>query len=127
MPATQFLHGVETIEVPSATQPIQINKSGVIGLVGTAPSMDTTVFVAAGCIRPSIPDRGTLDSIFGPGAAGRTVKVPDSVLSRLPRGFIARGHPLRDAGTLIRGPENRVRWITYHGGALEVTTIDRGG
>ncbi|HYW12852.1 MAG TPA: hypothetical protein VE871_12920, partial [Longimicrobium sp.] len=82
---------------------------------------DTTVFVAAGCIRPSIPNRETLDSIFGSGASARTLTVPDSILSRLPRGFIARGHPLRTAGTLIRGPQNRVRWITYHGGALEVT------
>ncbi len=82
---------------------------------------DTTVFVAAGCIRPSVPNRETLDSIFGSGAAARTLMVPDSILSQLPRGFIAKGHPLRSAGTLIRGPQNRVRWITYHGGALEVT------
>ena len=44
MSETQFLHGVETIEVPSATQPIQINKSGVIGAVVTCPDMDTSVF-----------------------------------------------------------------------------------
>jgi DNA-binding SARP family transcriptional activator len=93
---------------------------GTFPLVSDNPR-DTKVFVGTGCVRSSIPNRETLDSIFGAGAAARTLKVPDSVLSRLPRGFIARGHPLRAAGTLIRGPQNRVRWITYHGGALEVT------
>ena len=44
MSETQFLHGVETIEVPSATQPVQINKSGVIGIVGTAPDADLDAF-----------------------------------------------------------------------------------
>jgi DNA-binding SARP family transcriptional activator len=93
---------------------------GNVPLVSDDPA-DTTVFVAAGCIRPSVPNRETLDSIFGSGANAKPLTVPDSVLSRLPQGFIARGHPLRPAGTLIRGPQNRVRWITYHGGALEVT------
>lgn len=93
---------------------------GTLPLVSDNPA-DSTVFVAAGCIRTSVPNRESLDSIFASGAATQTLTVPDSVLSRLPRGFIARGHPLRPAGTLIRGPENRVRWVTYHGGALEVT------
>jgi DNA-binding SARP family transcriptional activator len=85
---------------------------------------DKTAYVAVGCILPGVPNPATLDSIFGAGALGRMVEVPDSVLARLPRAFVARGHPLRPAGTLIRGPDNRVRWITYHGGALEVTDPD---
>lgn len=93
---------------------------GAFPLVSNNPR-DRAVFAGTGCVRSSVPNRETLDSIFGSGAAARTLRVPDSVLSRLPRGFIARGHPLRAAGTLIRGPQNRVRWITYHGGALEVT------
>ena len=44
MPVTQFLHGVEVIEIASATQPIQINKSSVLGLVGTAPNADAAAF-----------------------------------------------------------------------------------
>lgn len=79
-----------------------------------------TAYVPVGCILPGVPDPPTLDSIFGSNALGRMLEVPDSVLARLPRAFIARGHPLRPAGTVIRGPDGRLRWITYHGGALEV-------
>lgn len=44
MTASQFLHGVETIEVPSATQPITINKLATVGIVGTAPDADPDIF-----------------------------------------------------------------------------------
>lgn len=93
---------------------------GALPVVSDHPA-DKTAHVAVGCIHPGVPNPETLDSIFGSEALGRMLEVPDSVLRRLPRAFIARGHPLRPAGTLIRGPDNRVRWITYHGGALEVT------
>lgn len=79
-----------------------------------------TVYVPVGCILPGVPNPETLDSIFGSDALGRMLEVPDSVLRRLPRAFVARGHPLRPAGTLLRGPDGRIRWITYHGGALAV-------
>ena len=85
---------------------------------------DKTAYVPVGCILPGVPDLPTLDSIFGSEALGRMLEVPDSVLRRMPRAFIARGHPLRPAGTLIRAPDGRIRWITYHGGALEV--VDPG-
>lgn len=39
--ATQFLHGVEIVEVDSGPRPIQTVKSSVIGLVGTAPDADS--------------------------------------------------------------------------------------
>lgn len=44
MSATTFLHGVETQEVESATQPVAFNPSGVIGLVGTADDADEASF-----------------------------------------------------------------------------------
>jgi phage tail sheath protein FI len=44
MPAPQFLHGVEVIEVLSGNQPVTISKFGVAGFVGTAPDADATVF-----------------------------------------------------------------------------------
>ena len=84
-------------------------------------ALSGTVYVAVGCMLTSTSNRETLDSIFGPEAAEQVVKVPDTLLHHLPRAFVARGHPMRKAGTLIRGADNRVRWITYHGGALEVT------
>ncbi|MCG6372778.1 phage tail sheath subtilisin-like domain-containing protein [Vibrio fluvialis] len=42
---TQFLHGVEVIEIDDGSRPIQTVKSAVIGLVGTAP--DAAAAVAA--------------------------------------------------------------------------------
>lgn len=41
---TQFLHGVETVEVPSASQPVALNPSGVIGIVGVADGADPDAF-----------------------------------------------------------------------------------
>jgi DNA-binding SARP family transcriptional activator len=77
-------------------------------------------YVATGCVLAPVPDPSTLDSIFGAGALGRMLEVPHAVLQAMPRAFIARGHPVRPAGTLVRSPQGIIRWITYHGGALEV-------
>lgn len=40
----QFLHGVEVVEIDTGPRPIRTVKSSVIGLVGTAPDADPTVF-----------------------------------------------------------------------------------
>lgn len=40
---TQFLHGVEVIEIDDGSRPIQTVKSAVIGLVGTAPAAASAV------------------------------------------------------------------------------------
>ncbi|HEX6373102.1 MAG TPA: bacterial transcriptional activator domain-containing protein [Longimicrobium sp.] len=94
-------------------------------LGGTRPVVsddprDRTAFVAVGCILVGVPDPPTLDSIFGPGSLQGMMEVPDAVLRGMPRAFVARGHPLRGAGTLLRAPDGTLRWITYHGGALAV-------
>jgi phage tail sheath protein FI len=44
MSSTIFLHGVEVDEVESATQPVSLNPSGVIGLIGTAASAEEATF-----------------------------------------------------------------------------------
>jgi len=44
MSIAQFLHGVETIEVPNANQPVTINKMAVAAIVGTAPLADNAAF-----------------------------------------------------------------------------------
>lgn len=90
---------------------------GAVPVVSDHPS-DKTAFAVIGCIRAGVPTPSTLDSIFGAGALGRMLEVEDSVLKRMPRAFVARGHPLRPAGTLIRAPDGALRWIVYHGGAL---------
>lgn len=42
--STQFLHGVEVIEIDTGPRPIQTVRSSVIGVVGTAPDADATKF-----------------------------------------------------------------------------------
>lgn len=42
--AEQFLHGVEVSEISSGPRTIRTTKSSIIGLVGTAPDADNTVF-----------------------------------------------------------------------------------
>ena len=42
--STNFLHGVEVLELTSGVRPIQTVRSAVIGLIGTAPNADATVF-----------------------------------------------------------------------------------
>jgi phage tail sheath protein FI len=39
-----FLHGVEVVELSDGLRPIQTVRSSVIGLIGTAPTADATVF-----------------------------------------------------------------------------------
>lgn len=42
--STDFLHGVEFIELDEGGRPIKVVRSSVIGIVGTAPDADTTEF-----------------------------------------------------------------------------------
>lgn len=42
--AEQFLHGVEVSEISSGPRTIRTTKSSVIGLIGTAPDADNTIF-----------------------------------------------------------------------------------
>lgn len=42
--AETFLHGVEVLEIDSGSRPIQTVSSAVIGIVGTAPNADASVF-----------------------------------------------------------------------------------
>ena len=44
MAGDTFLHGVEVINIDDGTRPISTVRSSVIGLVGTAPNADPTVF-----------------------------------------------------------------------------------
>lgn len=44
--AEQFLHGVEMTEIDSGPRPIRTVKSSIIGVVGTAPDADASVFPA---------------------------------------------------------------------------------
>lgn len=86
----QFLHGVEIVEIDDGIRPIQTVKSSVIGIVGTAPRADATVFplntpvlvagsrsLAAKLLANEGPADGTLpsalDSIFDQSGAAVVV------------------------------------------------------
>lgn len=42
--AETFLHGIETIEIDDGIRPVRTVRSSVIGLIGTAPDADATLF-----------------------------------------------------------------------------------
>lgn len=44
MAITQFYHGPEVVEVDDGIRPIQVAASAIIGLIGTAPDADASVF-----------------------------------------------------------------------------------
>jgi len=44
MAGTDFLHGVEVIEIDDGPRPIRTVRSAVIGLIGTAPDANTAEF-----------------------------------------------------------------------------------
>jgi phage tail sheath protein FI len=93
--ADQFLHGVEVLNIDDGARPIQTASSSVIGIVGTAPRADATVFplntpvmvaasrakaakllAEAGASDGTLPD--ALDSIFDQtGAAVIVVRVEE--------------------------------------------------
>ncbi|AMO55623.1 tail protein [Endozoicomonas montiporae] len=88
--ATDFLHGVEVVEIDGGTRPIRTVKSSVIGLIGTAPNADpiqfpvnTPVLIAGNRTEAAaLGDGGTLpsaiDGIFDQvGAAVVVVRVEE--------------------------------------------------
>jgi phage tail sheath protein FI len=95
--AETFLHGVEVLEIDAGPRPIQTVRSSVIGIIGTAPLADETVFPlntpvmiagsrreAAKLVATTGADEGTLpsalDSIFDQaGAVIVVVRVPKGV------------------------------------------------
>ena len=98
----QFLHGVEVVEITTGTRPIRTVRSGVIGIVGTAPDADATAFPAdtpvliagdrrkAAKLDPNNAGRGTLpgalDAIFDQiGAMVVVVRVVEGATRLLPR------------------------------------------
>lgn len=83
--AELFLHGIDTIEIDDGIRPIRTVRSAIIGLIGTAPDADASIFplnepvaiVGNPRIAASLGDDGTLkdsiDRIFD--QAGATVVV----------------------------------------------------
>jgi uncharacterized protein len=76
--AANFLHGVETIEIPTGSRPISVVKSGVIGLAGIAPKgvKNSLILVSKesdaaqfGSQLPGFTIPQSLDVIFAQGAA----------------------------------------------------------
>ena len=71
---TQFLHGVEVIEIDDGSRPIQTVKSAVIGLVGTAPSAAGAI-AATLTLGSAILNDGLVFNAKTAGAAGNGISV----------------------------------------------------
>ncbi|EGR0939053.1 phage tail protein [Vibrio cholerae] len=71
---TQFLHGVEVIEIDDGSRPIQTVKSAVIGLVGTAP-LSAAATSAALTIGTAILNDGLKLTAVKTGTEGNAISV----------------------------------------------------
>ncbi|WP_330927085.1 phage tail sheath protein [Candidatus Sororendozoicomonas aggregata] len=128
--ASDFLHGVEVVEIDGGTRPIRTVKSSVIGLIGTAPNADavkfplnTPVLIAGNRAEAAaLGDGGTLpasiDGIFDQaGAVVVVVRVrqdadDDETLSNVVGGVTAGGdyegvHALLGAKSVV-GAQPRI-------------------
>ncbi|MCL1124165.1 phage tail sheath C-terminal domain-containing protein [Shewanella surugensis] len=93
---TQFLHGVEIIEIDNSSRPIQTVKSAVIGLVGTAPdaALATQATLALGS---AILNDGLAFQAVTAGRAGNGISVelidPETADNVL--GVVVDGHKIK--------------------------------
>ncbi len=71
---TDFLHGVEVIEVQSGPRPIEFKRSAVIGLIGTAPDSEAAV-AARLDVGSEALDNGVRFTAVTTGAAGNQVAI----------------------------------------------------
>ena len=71
---TQFLHGVEVIEIDDGSRPIQTVKSAVIGLIGTAP-LSASAVAATLTVGSSVLNDGLVFTAVTAGAAGNGISV----------------------------------------------------
>ncbi|HHG3093097.1 TPA: phage tail sheath C-terminal domain-containing protein [Vibrio parahaemolyticus] len=71
---TQFLHGVEVIEIDDGSRPIQTVKSAVIGLVGTAPGAAAAV-AATLTLGSAILNDGMVFTAKNAGTEGNAISI----------------------------------------------------
>lgn len=82
-----------------------------------------TIWVVVGCVKAGIPNAATFEAIFGNTGWNQIVVVPPAVLDSIPTGPNATA-PVRPSGALIRGSSGEVRWVTYHGASLAISSPD---
>ncbi|MDF4490339.1 phage tail protein, partial [Vibrio parahaemolyticus] len=71
---TQFLHGVEVIEIDDGSRPIQTVKSAVIGLVGTAPGAASAI-AATLTLGSAILNDGMVFTAKNAGTEGNAISI----------------------------------------------------
>lgn len=93
---------------------------GGLGAVVADPPRSTTQYVAVGCVLAPVPEPLTFRAIFGHTDVSRSSTEPGSLIRASPRAREAHPYPVRRAGTLIQRADGEVKWVIFHGGALEV-------
>ncbi|MFB9136710.1 phage tail sheath C-terminal domain-containing protein [Vibrio olivae] len=81
---TQFLHGVEVIEIDDGSRPIQTVKSAVIGLIGTAPK-SAQATAATLTVGSSILNDGLVFTAISPGTQGNAISIELTALQQANR------------------------------------------
>jgi len=69
---TDFLHGVEVIELPSGPRPIEFKRSAVIGLIGTAPDSEAAASASL-TVGSEALNNGIVFTAANAGVAGNNV------------------------------------------------------
>lgn len=76
---TQFLHGVEVVEIDTGTRPIQTARSSVIGLIGTAPDADAAKWP----LNTPVLVAGKRSDAAGLGASGTLAPAIDDIFDQI--------------------------------------------
>lgn len=133
---TDFLHGVEVLELDSGARPIRTVRSGVIGLVGTAPAAEAAS-KAGLAVGTEADDNGLLFEAVAAGAAGNGLSIrfvdPAAAESALAISYDADTRAVTvsletDAGSDVvsTGAEIIIAWALVSGLAAIVTIDDLG-
>jgi len=110
---SKFLHGVEVLEIDTGPRPIQTVRSGVIGIVGTAP--DAEGATAATLTLGNAPSNtGITFTASTAGTAGNNVRV----------GFVDPGENSAGLDVSINGNDLTVSLATDTEGAITSTASD---
>lgn len=76
-----YLHGVETVEQSNGPRPVETIDTGVIGLIGTAPDADDTLWP----LNTIVPIYGSNGTVKGLGAAGTLKDAIDGIFDQAGR------------------------------------------
>lgn len=125
MAGAQFLHGVEIIEIDDGPRPIRTVRSGVIGIIGTAPDADAAAFPlnTPVLIAGSRGEAAKLDVSVGQTRAGTLPNAVDLILDqigaaivvvRVAEGAAGAGQAVATLANVLGGVDGNGNYLGVH-------------